>query len=293
VNPLLKSIIAWVAILMTLFLVAWMVVESQRKKMQVTYSTFLQMVEAGEVAEVTFRGKEITGQRKSEPADPELTKLFTTRAPELENTVESLTAAGVDITVDKEPGTGFLTNMIVLLPLLVIIGLWIFFMRQMQGSGAKAMSFGKSRARLLSSHQKKVTFKDVAGCDEAKAELQEIIEFLKDPQKFAKLGGKIPTGVLLVGQPGTGKTLMARAIAGEANVPFFSLSGSDFVEMFVGVGASRVRDLFEQGKKNAPCIIFIDEIDAVGRASAAGTTSASRRSTPCSSRWTASRPTRA
>ena len=155
-------------------------------------------------------------------------------------------------------------------PILLMIGFWIFFMRQMQSGGNKALSFGKSRAKLSSSTQKKVTFKDVAGVDEAKEELQEIIEFLKEPQKFQKLGGRIPKGVLLMGPPGTGKTLLARAVAGEANVPFFSISGSDFVEMFVGVGASRVRDLFEQGKKNAPCIIFIDEIDAVGRHRGAG-----------------------
>ena len=155
-------------------------------------------------------------------------------------------------------------------PLLLLVGFWIVMMRQMQAGGNKALSFGKSRARLLTAQQKKATFKDVAGIDEAKEELQEIIDFLKDPQKFQKLGGRIPKGVLLVGPPGTGKTLLARAIAGEANVPFFSISGSDFVEMFVGVGASRVRDLFEQGKKNAPCIIFIDEIDAVGRHRGAG-----------------------
>ncbi len=181
--------------------------------------------------------------------------------------------------------------------MLLIVGLWIFFMRQMQTGGNKALSFGKCKAKLLNTSGKKVTFKDVAGVEEAKEELQEIVEFLKDPQKFQKLGGRIPKGVLLMGPPGTGKTLLARAIAGEADVPFFSISGSDFVEMFVGVGASRVRDLFEQGKKNAPCIIFIDEIDAVGRHRGAGwaaaTTSASRRSTSSWSRWTASSPTTA
>jgi cell division protease FtsH len=181
---------------------------------------------------------------------------------------------------------------------LLIFGLLYFlFMRQMRGAGHGAMSFGKSRARLLNRDKNKVTFENVAGIDEAKEEVQEIIEFLKDPKKFQKLGGRIPKGVLLMGPPGTGKTLLAKAIAGEADVPFFSISGSDFVEMFVGVGASRVRDMFEQGKKNAPCIIFIDEIDAVGRsrftASAAGTTSASRRSTRCWWRWTASRRRRA
>ena len=176
----------------------------------------------------------------------------------------------VVITGEKPTQNPWLAALVSWAPFLFLIGFWIFFMRQMQSGGNKALSFGKSRARLLTAHQKKVTFKDVAGVEEAKEELQEIIDFLKEPQKFQKLGGRIPKGVLLVGPPGTGKTLLARAIAGEANVPFFSISGSDFVEMFVGVGASRVRDLFEQGKKNAPCIIFIDEIDAVGRHRGAG-----------------------
>ncbi len=176
----------------------------------------------------------------------------------------------VVVTVDKDSGSGWLNMLATFLPFALVIGFWVFMMRQMQSGGNKALSFGKSRARLHSSQQKKVTFKDVAGVEEAKEELQEIIEFLREPQKFQKLGGRIPKGVLLIGAPGTGKTLLARAIAGEANVPFFSISGSDFVEMFVGVGASRVRDLFEQGKKNAPCIIFIDEIDAVGRHRGAG-----------------------
>ena len=177
---------------------------------------------------------------------------------------------GVNITVKDVSGGGWPSWLFQMLPLVVILGLWFFMIRQMQSGGNKALSFGKSRARLLSMQQKKVTFKDVAGVDEAKEELHEIIEFLREAQKFQKLGGRIPKGVLLVGPPGTGKTLLARAVAGEANVPFFSISGSDFVEMFVGVGASRVRDLFEQGKKNAPCIIFIDEIDAVGRHRGAG-----------------------
>ena len=198
----------------------------------------------------------------------------------------------------EEGGLSIVGILISWFPLLLFIGVWIFMMRQMQSGGGKAMGFGKSRARLLTERQGRVTFDDVAGIDEAKQELEEIVEYLRDPQKFQRLGGKIPKGVLLVGPPGTGKTLLARAIAGEANVPFFTISGSDFVEMFVGVGASRVRDMFEQGKKNAPCLIFIDEIDAVGRhrgapASAAATTSASRPSTSSSSRWTASRPTRA
>src|SRR5207247_1591640 len=176
----------------------------------------------------------------------------------------------VVITGEKPTQSPWLAVLVSWAPFLALIGFWVFFMRQMQSGGNKALSFGKSRARLLTAHQKKVTFKDVAGVEEAKEELQEIIDFLKEPQKFQKLGGRIPKGVLLVGPPGTGKTLLARAIAGEANVPFFSISGSDFVEMFVGVGASRVRDLFEQGKKNAPCILFIDEIDAVGRHRGAG-----------------------
>ncbi|HEU4769707.1 MAG TPA: AAA family ATPase, partial [Pyrinomonadaceae bacterium] len=173
--------------------------------------------------------------------------------------------------VEEESGASYIWPMLITwAPLLFIIAIWIFMLRQMQSGGNKALSFGKSRAKLLNNQQKRVTFKDVAGVEEAKEELQEIIEFLKEPQKFQKLGGRIPKGVLMMGPPGTGKTLLARAIAGEANVPFFSISGSDFVEMFVGVGASRVRDLFEQGKKNAPCIIFIDEIDAVGRHRGAG-----------------------
>jgi cell division protease FtsH len=189
----------------------------------------------------------------------------------VQDTVKELRAANVpDIKIKPTSSSVWLINLLSYLPLLIFIGLWIFMMRQMQSGGNKALSFGKSRAKLLSSQQKRVTFKDVAGVEEAKEELQEIIEFLKDPQKFQKLGGRIPKGVLMMGPPGTGKTLLARAIAGEANVPFFSISGSDFVEMFVGVGASRVRDLFEQGKKNAPCIIFIDEIDAVGRHRGAG-----------------------
>ena len=187
-----------------------------------------------------------------------------------QNLDDAMLAKGVDIHYNKEAGGGWVSILINAIPFVLLLAFWIFMMRQMQSGGNKALSFGKSRARLHSSQQKKVTFKDVAGVEEAKEELQEIIEFLREPQKFQKLGGRIPKGVLLIGPPGTGKTLLARAIAGEANVPFFSISGSDFVEMFVGVGASRVRDLFEQGKKNAPCIIFIDEIDAVGRHRGAG-----------------------
>ncbi|MEE9125838.1 MAG: ATP-dependent zinc metalloprotease FtsH, partial [Planctomycetota bacterium] len=195
---------------------------------------------------------------------------FTSYAPNDDNLVESLRAQDIVITATEPKDSPYLFTLLSWAPMLLLIGIWVFFMRQMQAGGNRALSFGRSKAKLSSSQGKKVTFRDVAGVEEAKEELQEIIEFLKDPQKFQKLGGKIPKGVLLMGAPGTGKTLLARAISGEANVPFFSISGSDFVEMFVGVGASRVRDLFEQGKKNAPCIVFIDEIDAVGRHRGAG-----------------------
>ena len=218
---------------------------------------------------MTIRGSEVTGTLKPSGRFPEKTE-FVSQARITDGLIEKLEAAKVAITIEEPRESTMLTMLIGWAPVLVLVGLWIFFMRQMQTGGNRALSFGKSKAKLLSSSGKKVTFKDVAGVEEAKEELLEIVEFLKDPQKFQKLGGKIPKGVLLMGPPGTGKTLLARAIAGEANVPFFSISGSDFVEMFVGVGASRVRDLFEQGKKNAPCIIFIDEIDAVGRHRGAG-----------------------
>ncbi|MEM7248697.1 MAG: ATP-dependent zinc metalloprotease FtsH [Acidobacteriota bacterium] len=267
-NPHVKQALVWGAVILLILLAISMLTESQRRTAEIPYSDFLKAVSEGDVKEVTIDGMAIAGRYADGkgPTDGRggRREKFQTHAPDLEGLVGRLEAADVSMKAKPEP-SDLLGYMLIVIPLLVLVVLWILFMRQMQGTGAKAMSFGKSRARLLSSQQKKVTFKDVAGCDESKEELREIIEFLKDPQKFARLGGKIPTGVLLVGRPGTGKTLMARAIAGEANVPFFSLSGSDFVEMFVGVGASRVRDLFEQGKKNAPCIIFIDEIDAVGR----------------------------
>ena len=212
-----------------------------------------------------LRGTDVSGTLKKDSA-----KFKTTIPTNYPDLYKTLTEKNVSVVIKDSSGGSWMTWLANGLPMILLLGLWIFFMRQMQSGGNKALSFGKSRARLLSSQQKKVTFKDVAGVEEAKEELQEIIEFLREPQKFQKLGGRIPKGVLLVGAPGTGKTLLARAIAGEANVPFFSISGSDFVEMFVGVGASRVRDLFEQGKKNAPCIIFIDEIDAVGRHRGAG-----------------------
>jgi cell division protease FtsH len=211
---------------------------------------------------------EVHGHLKGDGKEP--VPFHTTIPQNYPNIYDQLNAAGVHTVVKNEQGNMFWPILLQIGPLVLILGIWFFIMRQMQSGGNKAMSFGKSRARLLSMQQKKVTFKDVAGVDEAKEELKEIIEYLREPQRFQKLGGRIPKGVLLVGPPGTGKTLLARAVAGEANVPFFSISGSDFVEMFVGVGASRVRDLFEQGKKNAPCIIFIDEIDAVGRHRGAG-----------------------
>jgi cell division protease FtsH len=231
----------------------------------VPFSDFMTDVEAGKVEKVTITGQEIIGSFR---ADKET---FHTYAPaQYEGLANKLIAQGILVTAKEPTQSPWAQLLYSWAPILLLIGFWIFFMRQMQSGGNKALSFGKSKAKLSSSSQKKVTFKDVAGVDEAKEELQEIIEFLKEPQKFQKLGGRIPKGVLLMGPPGTGKTLLARAVAGEANVPFFSISGSDFVEMFVGVGASRVRDLFEQGKKNAPCIVFIDEIDAVGRHRGAG-----------------------
>ena len=237
----------------------------QTQSKSVPFSEFMMDVESGKVEKVAITGQEINGSYR---ADKET---FHTYAPaQYEGLANKLIEKGVLVTAKEPTQSPWAQLLYSWAPILLLIGFWIFFMRQMQSGGNKALSFGKSKAKLSSSSQKKVTFKDVAGVDEAKEELQEIIEFLKEPQKFQKLGGRIPKGVLLMGSPGTGKTLLARAVAGEANVPFFSISGSDFVEMFVGVGASRVRDLFEQGKKNAPCIVFIDEIDAVGRHRGAG-----------------------
>jgi cell division protease FtsH len=253
----------WLSLLVVIFL-AWHFAQMQKKESPVKFSEFMQRVEAGQVKEVTITGNEIKGRTVTDEA-------FRTFAPlGYDKLVDSLLARKVQVNYQPDQTPTWANMLISWAPFILLIGFWIFFMRQMQSGGNKALSFGKSKAKLLASQQKKVTFKDVAGVDEAKEELQEIIEFLREPQKFQKLGGRIPKGVLLMGPPGTGKTLLARAIAGEANVPFFSISGSDFVEMFVGVGASRVRDLFEQGKKNAPCIIFIDEIDAVGRHRGAG-----------------------
>jgi cell division protease FtsH len=263
VNGTFKTVMLWMSLLVVIFL-AWHFAGIQTKQTSLKFSEFMGQVESGQVQEVTITGTEIKGKTFTREA-------FRTFAPlGYEKYVDVLLSKKVAVTIERDQTPTWVSFLISSAPFLLLIGFWIFFMRQMQSGGNKALSFGKSKAKLLASQQKKVTFKDVAGVDEAKEELQEIIEFLREPQKFQKLGGRIPKGVLLMGPPGTGKTLLARAIAGEANVPFFSISGSDFVEMFVGVGASRVRDLFEQGKKNAPCIIFMDEIDAVGRHRGAG-----------------------
>ncbi len=264
----LKQLLSWLAIFL-LAIVAFTILKGTKMQpTELSYTQFLDAVEKGEVRSITVTGNEIEGEYKdSTPGQP---RGFTSYALVEFDLLEKLRKAKVEMEV-KEVSEGMLLYILTSwFPILVIIGIWIFFMRQMQGGGNRALSFGKSRARLFNETQNKITFSDVAGVDEAKEELGEIIDFLKDPQKFQRLGGRIPKGVLLVGPPGTGKTLLARAIAGEADVPFFNISGSDFVEMFVGVGASRVRDLFDQGKKNAPCIIFIDEIDAVGRHRGAG-----------------------
>jgi len=266
-NSNVKTAIFWVVVICVVILL-WNVVKTggNRMNQELSFSQFMTQVDAGRVREVTITGSEVKGSFK----DDKTSELRTNVPPAYQDVYKLLLDKGVNVTY-KPNDTGNWTAIILnTVPFVLLIAFWIFMMRQMQSGGNKALSFGKSRARMHSSQQKKVTFKDVAGVEEAKEELQEIIEFLREPQKFQKLGGRIPKGVLLVGPPGTGKTLLARAIAGEGNVPFFSISGSDFVEMFVGVGASRVRDLFEQGKKNAPCIIFIDEIDAVGRHRGAG-----------------------
>jgi cell division protease FtsH len=262
-SPFYKNLALWMVIGLIVIVLFNVFQASQPSRDKLVFSDFLKRVEQGEVREVLIRGKSVTGKL----ADGNTFRTFTADYPDL---IKTLKDKGVKIAVEPEDSNPWYAYLLQWVPMLLFIGVWIFFMRQMQGGGAKALSFGKARARLISEKQNKITFQDVAGVEEAKEELREIIEFLKDPPKFQKLGGKIPKGVLLVGPPGTGKTLLAKAIAGEANVPFFSISGSDFVEMFVGVGASRVRDLFEQGKKHAPCIIFMDEIDAVGRHRGAG-----------------------
>ena len=268
VNSSVKTIMFWLFILICLVLL-WGVVEKSTgmaKEPEYSYSDVYDKVTDNQLLDATIQGDELKGHLKLSPKD----EFHTTLPTNYEDLLKAMIAAKVNFSI-KEPQNNVLIPLLINAgPFVLLIAVWFFMLRQMQSGGNKALSFGKSRARLLSMQQKKVTFKDVAGVDEAKEELKEIIEYLREPQKFQKLGGRIPKGVLLVGPPGTGKTLLARAVAGEANVPFFSISGSDFVEMFVGVGASRVRDLFEQGKKNAPCIIFIDEIDAVGRHRGAG-----------------------
>jgi len=268
VNSTFKTVILWV----TLFAVAvvlWRVIQggpNSAKDKEIAYTEFMQHLNQNEVSEVTIEGNVARGKFRN--SDQQFHLVVPAANPNLLKALDD--HKDVKTTFKDNQGWNWTMALVQFSPFILLGVLWFVMIRQMQTGGNKALSFGKSRARLLSMQQKKITFKDVAGVDEAKEELREIIEFLREAQKFQKLGGRIPKGVLLVGHPGTGKTLLARAVAGEANVPFFSISGSDFVEMFVGVGASRVRDLFEQGKKNAPCIIFIDEIDAVGRHRGAG-----------------------
>ncbi|NND40504.1 MAG: ATP-dependent metallopeptidase FtsH/Yme1/Tma family protein, partial [Silicimonas sp.] len=261
-----RSIAFWV-VLFFLILALFNVISGGQSSIAtntVSYSDFVERVEAGDVSNATIDGERIVF-RGADSRD------YVTIQPDGADTTDLLVQNDVDFSAKPQEQSGFVTILMTFLPFLLLIGVWIYFMNRMQGGGrGGAMGFGKSRAKLLTEKHGRVTFDDVAGIDEAKEELEEIVEFLRNPQKFSRLGGKIPKGALLVGPPGTGKTLLARAIAGEAGVPFFTISGSDFVEMFVGVGASRVRDMFEQAKKNAPCIVFIDEIDAVGRSRGVG-----------------------
>ncbi len=263
-NQFTRNLTLWAIIALAMVMLFNMFQQPQSSSQQISYTEFLRQVDSGEITQVTIQGKNLIGHTVNG-------KNVQTYAPPDGGLVNRLMEKKVSIKAEPlEDQPWYMTLLISWFPMLLLIGVWIFFMRQMQGGGGKAMSFGRSRARLLNEEQGRVTFQDVAGVDEAKEELSEVVEFLSNPKKFTRLGGRIPKGVLLVGPPGTGKTLLARAVAGEAGVPFFSISGSDFVEMFVGVGASRVRDLFTQGKKNAPCLIFIDEIDAVGRQRGAG-----------------------
>ena len=266
-----KSILLWVALCVGLMAAFNALTSKQENKQQIEYSQFIQQVNNGEVSNVKIEGSAIIGYLiKGERTDK---STFFTNAPLDDNLVKTLLDNKVRVNVIPEEKPSIFTSLVFsLLPVLLLIGAWFYFMRMQNGGGGKggAFSFGKSRARLMDKETNKVTFADVAGCDEVKEEVQEIVDYLKSPNRYQSLGGRVPHGILLAGSPGTGKTLLAKAIAGEAGVPFFSISGSDFVEMFVGVGASRVRDMFEQAKKNAPCIIFIDEIDAVGRQRGAG-----------------------
>jgi cell division protease FtsH len=263
-NSFSKNLALWIVISVVMVVLFNLFNQPPEPQLNLNYTEFLQKVDQGEVLSVKIQGSKISGILIGD-------KRFSSYAPEDPNLVDKLVQNNVQVEaapIDDAPW--YMTIFVSWFPMLLLIGVWIFFMRQMQGGGGKAMSFGRSRAKLMSEEQIRVTFEDVAGVEEAKEELSEVVDFLSNPKKFTRLGGRIPKGVLLVGPPGTGKTLMARAVAGEAGVPFFSISGSDFVEMFVGVGAARVRDLFVQGKKNAPCLIFIDEIDAVGRQRGAG-----------------------
>jgi cell division protease FtsH len=266
-NSFSKNLFLWVAISLVMVVLFNLFNQPQTPQKKLSYSTFLSKVEQGDVVSVKIRGQDITG--KTVNGEP-----FASFAPDDPNLVDKLIKNGVEVEAQpKQEAPWYVTIFVSWFPMILLIAVWIFFMRQMQGGGGgggKALSFGRSKAKMLTEESTKITFDDVAGVDEAKEELTEVVDFLSEPKKFTRLGGRIPKGVLLVGPPGTGKTLMARAVAGEAGVPFFSISGSDFVEMFVGVGASRVRDLFVQGKKNAPCLIFIDELDAVGRQRGAG-----------------------
>ncbi|MDH3359333.1 MAG: ATP-dependent zinc metalloprotease FtsH [Desulfobulbaceae bacterium] len=263
-NTFYKNLSMWLVICLTMLLLFNLFNKPQVATEEWTYSDFLNSIESGAITAVVIQGDEISGSTAEN-------KAFKAIMPQDDSLIPTLRKSGVNIRVKPQEETAwYVTILVSWFPMLLLVGVWIFFMRQMQSGGGKAMSFGKSRARVMDKEKSKITFADVAGIEEAKEELSEIIDFLRDPQKFTRLGGRIPKGVLLAGAPGTGKTLLAKAIAGEADVPFFTISGSDFVEMFVGVGASRVRDLFIQGKKNAPCIIFIDEIDAVGRHRGAG-----------------------
>ena len=267
-----KNLVFW-AILILLMVTLFSVLQDgsgNGRNGRLSFSEFMQKVENNEVQDVTIDGEQIEIHTRDN-------RRFTTVQPGGADVVADLRQHDVEINVEPQERSFLSAMSFYLLPMLLLIGFWFFMLNRMQGGGRGAMGFGKSKAKLLTERSGKVTFDDVAGIDEAKEELEEIVEFLKDPQKYSRLGGKIPKGALLVGPPGTGKTLLARAIAGEAGVPFFTISGSDFVEMFVGVGASRVRDMFEQAKKNAPCIVFIDEIDAVGRHRGAGPRRRSRR----------------
>ncbi|MGY9056984.1 MAG: ATP-dependent metallopeptidase FtsH/Yme1/Tma family protein, partial [Alphaproteobacteria bacterium] len=261
----MRNIVIWLVVFVLLvgLFQAFQDSVGSSKTNEVAYSDLLSQMQAKNVRDLELSGREATGHFRDG-------REFYTYVPDTHDLLQEAKAGGVRVNAVPPEDNALISILISWFPMLLLIGVWIFFMRQMQSGGGRAMGFGKSKAKLLTERQGRVTFEDVAGIDEAKNELEEVVEFLRDPQKFQRLGGKIPKGVLLIGPPGTGKTLLARAIAGEANVPFFTISGSDFVEMFVGVGASRVRDMFEQGKKNSPCIIFIDEIDAVGRHRGAG-----------------------